>query len=324
MNKLEIIKNPIQKELADFQEIFNASLVSENPLLNEVLQHIGSKNGKMMRPVLVLLTAKLFGEVTPSTLHAAVALEMLHTASLVHDDVVDESSQRRGQPSVNALYDNKISVLVGDFLLATALIHATQTENHEIILAISRLGQKLSEGEILQLSTMRDTAFRESTYFDVILKKTAALFSACTKIAALSTGATPAEVENARLFGEYIGICFQLKDDIFDYYSDKSIGKPTGNDMKEGKLTLPILYVINNLKEESINQLALKIKRGEATEEEINQLITLARESGGIEYAQHTIRKLQAQALELLTDIPDSTIKEALITYLNYLVEREI
>jgi Geranylgeranyl pyrophosphate synthase len=187
-----------------------------------------------MRPILVLLAAKLYNEVRPATLHAAVALELLHTASLVHDDVVDESTERRGQLSVNAIFNNKVAVLTGDYLLATALVEVGMTRNYAIIDLVSNLGQDLAEGELLQLSNVSNPEYSEEVYFDVIRKKTAVLFAACMKAGALSVGVDDEKAEYARLFGEYIGLCFQIKDDIFDYYENKEIGKPTGNDMLEG------------------------------------------------------------------------------------------
>ena len=245
MDNSSLIKSPIAAELDEFKKLFDTSLTSSNFLLNEAISHIRKKNGKMMRPMLLLLIAKLYGPVCPETLHAAVSLELLHTASLVHDDVVDESTERRGQLSVNAIYNNKVAVLVGDYLLATSLVQVGKTHNYAIIDVVSRLGQNLSEGELLQLSNVSNLQFSEEIYFDVIRKKTAVLFAACTKAGALSVGVTDEQAEFARLFGEYIGLCFQIKDDIFDYYDSKEIGKPTGNDMLEGKLTLPVLYALN-------------------------------------------------------------------------------
>jgi len=322
MDRLSQIKSPIISDLEQFKELFNSSLDNSNPLLQEVLSHIKQRRGKMMRPILVLLIARLFGKVTSATLHGAVSLELLHTASLVHDDVVDESSERRGQASVNALFDNKVSILVGDYLLSTCLIQAAFSGNNDVIKVISRLGQDLSEGELLQLSNVSNAAISESVYFEVIRKKTAALFSACTQTAALSSGVSPEQVEMARLFGEYIGVCFQIKDDIFDYYDDSAVGKPTGNDMREGKLTLPSIYAINNTDSEGIKDLAIKIKAGTATEDEIRSLIDFAKQNGGIEYANKVMADYHLKALHLLDGFPDSVIKQSLVSYLDYVVDR--
>lgn len=322
MDVLSLIKSPIIDELEDFKNLFDHSLSSSNPLLTDVIGHLQQRNGKMMRPILVLLIAKLYGKVSTQTLHAAVSLELLHTASLVHDDVVDESAERRGQLSVNAIFNNKVAVLTGDFLLATCLVQASKTKNHGIIDVVSKLGQDLAEGELLQLSNINNTEFSESVYFDVINKKTAALFASCTKAAALSAQVDNEKVELARLFGEYIGICFQIKDDIFDYFDNADIGKPTGNDMFEGKLTLPVLFVLNNGAGEEIKQLAIKVKQRLASHQEISDLVSFTKDNGGILYAQKEMTKYKEKALDLLSLMPDSEVKESLRLYLDYVVDR--
>ncbi|MGE0016106.1 polyprenyl synthetase family protein [Bacteroides graminisolvens] len=322
MDVLSLIKSPIIDELEDFKNLFDHSLSSSNPLLTDVIGHLQQRNGKMMRPILVLLIAKLYGKVSTQTLHAAVSLELLHTASLVHDDVVDESAERRGQLSVNAIFNNKVAVLTGDFLLATCLVQASKTKNHGIIDVVSKLGQDLAEGELLQLSNINNTEFSESVYFDVINKKTAALFASCTKAAALSAQVDNEKVELARLFGEYIGICFQIKDDIFDYFDNADIGKPTGNDMFEGKLTLPVLFVLNNGAGEEIKRLAIKVKQRLASHQEISDLVSFTKDNGGILYAQKEMTKYKQKALGLLSLMPDSEVKESLRLYLDYVVDR--
>ncbi|WP_373789954.1 polyprenyl synthetase family protein [Bacteroides heparinolyticus] len=323
MDHSSLIKSPISEELEDFKELFESSLSSSNLLLNSVIAHIRQKNGKMMRPILVLLSAKLYGNVCPATLHAAVSLELLHNASLVHDDVVDESTERRGQLSVNAIFNNKVAVLSGDFLLATALVQVAMTRSHDIIGIVSALGRDLADGELLQLSNVSNPQFSETVYFDVIRKKTAVLFAACTKAGALSVGADAEKVELARLFGEYVGLCFQIKDDIFDYFDSKEIGKPTGNDMSEGKLTLPVLHVLNTVKDEAMRELAVRVKNGQATSDEIARLIKFTKQHGGIEYALQTMYAYKEKALSLLASMPDTDVKAALAAYLDYVVERE-
>ena len=323
MDSISLIRTPIEAELGDFKNLFDSSLSSSNALLDSVVSHIRQRNGKMMRPILVLLVARLYGAVRPSTLHAAVSLELLHTASLVHDDVVDESTERRGQLSVNAIFNNKVAVLTGDYLLATSLVHAEQTHIHPIIQLVSSLGQDLADGELLQLSNVSNHSFSESVYFDVIRKKTAALFAACTKAAAFSVGVGEEEAESARLLGEYIGICFQIKDDIFDYFDSKEIGKPTGNDMLEGKLTLPALYVLNKTKDSAVREIAFKVKEGTATPDEIARLIEYVKENGGIEYAIQTMNAYKQKAFDLLASLPDSDVCVALRAYLDYVVDRE-
>ena len=323
MDSISLIRTPIEAELRDFKELFDSSLSSSNALLDSVVSHIRQRNGKMMRPILVLLVARLYGAVCPSTLHAAVSLELLHTASLVHDDVVDESTERRGQLSVNAIFNNKVAVLTGDYLLATSLVHAELTNSHRIIQLVSTLGQDLADGELLQLSNVSNHSFSEEVYFDVIRKKTAALFAACTKAAAFSVGVGEGEAELARLLGGYIGICFQIKDDIFDYFDNREIGKPTGNDMLEGKLTLPALYVLNTTKNDEAQELAIKVKEGAATLDEIAHLISFIKENGGIEYAVQTMNIYKQKAFDLLASLPESDICVALRAYLDYVVDRE-
>jgi octaprenyl-diphosphate synthase len=322
MSRLEQIKEPIQAEFEVFKQKFDASLQSSNPLLGEVINFIKQRRGKMMRPMLTLLMAKLCGKIEESTYFAAISLELLHTASLVHDDVVDESDKRRGQASVNALYDNKVSVLVGDFLLATSLTNAALTDNISLVKLVSCLGQKLSEGEIIQLSNTNASDFSEDVYFDVIKKKTAALFSTAAEAGVRSVESCDEIAEKAYQFGELIGIAFQIKDDIFDYNPSDSLGKPSGNDMKEGKLTLPALYVLNAFNDESMKNLALKIRSLEATTEEITLFIDYVKQNGGIEYATQVMIDYRNKALSLLPKTASPDLKEALTSYIDYVIER--
>lgn len=323
MDSISLIKSPISAELEDFKKHFDTCLSNSNLLLNNVIAHIRQRNGKMMRPMLVLLAAKLFDDVCPATLHAAVSLELLHTASLVHDDVVDESTERRGQLSVNAVFNNKVAVLAGDYLLATALVEVNRTRSHAIIDVVSRLGQDLAEGELLQLSNVSNPEYSETVYFDIIRKKTAVLFAACMKTGALSVGVSDEKAEYARLLGEYIGLCFQIKDDIFDYYESREIGKPTGNDMLEGKLTLPALYALNSTADKQAHEIAVKVKNGTATTAEIARLIEFSKANGGIEYATKVMLELKEKALSLLASMEDTDVRKALVCYLDYVVERE-
>ncbi len=322
MDRLSQIQSPILSEISEFKKIFDDSMHSPNFLLNSALAHIQQKNGKMMRPILLFLTARLFGSVPTEALHAAASLELLHTASLVHDDVVDESTERRGQLSVNAIFNNKVSVLVGDYLLATSLVHAGKTVNYRTIDLISRLGQDLADGEILQLSNISSPDFSELAYFEVIRKKTAALFASCTKAGALSVHVNDEQAELARLLGEYIGICFQIKDDIFDYYESSEIGKPTGIDMLEGKLTLPALYVLNSGKYPQLETLAHEVKQGTATSDDIIKLIEGIKEGGGIGYAETIMDEYRNKAMELLARFPESDVRRSLEVYIDYVIER--
>ena len=323
MNKLEQIKQPISAEFEVFKQKFDASLHSSNPLLGEVISFIKRRKGKMMRPILTMLIAKLCGEIEESTYHVAISLELLHTASLVHDDVVDESDKRRGQSSVNAVYDNKVSVLVGDYLLATSLSNAAMTGDVHLVELVSKLGQELSEGEIIQLSNTNASDFSEDVYFNVIKKKTAALFSTAAEAGAKSVKSPDEKAKNAALFGELLGIAFQIKDDIFDYYASDELGKPTGNDMREGKLTLPALYVLNTLKNESMIQLAFKIRSLEATSEEIAHFIDYVKQNGGIEYATQVMVDYRNRALGMLPETTSQELKDALTAYIDYVIERK-
>ena len=282
MDYISIIKQPIGSELADFINLFNESLSHTDGLLQQVLDHIRKRAGKRMRPILILLMAKNFGRVTDTTLNAAVGLELLHTASLVHDDVVDESKQRRGQLSVNAEYDNKVAVLVGDYILSTALLYVSRTHSEIVVRYLSELGRTLSNGEILQLSNIQNEAITEEAYYKVIEQKTAALFEACASIGALSAGAAEEDIQQAKLFGRNLGMIFQIRDDIFDYYDNSDIGKPTGNDMTEGKLTLPVIYALNTTRNTDMLALAMKVKSGDVTREEIERLVEFTKQNGGI------------------------------------------
>ena len=322
MDYLSLIKQPINSELNDFIELFNKSLSHTDGLLSSVLEHIKSRGGKRMRPLLILLMAKNFGEVSEVTQHAAVGLELLHTASLVHDDVVDESNERRGQASVNAEYNNKVAVLVGDYLLSTALLAVSYTHSEDIVRYLAELGRTLSNGEILQLSNISNQEISEDVYYQIINNKTAALFEACARIGAKSAGASDEEVQAAGKFGQNLGIIFQIRDDIFDYYDSPEIGKPTGNDMKEGKLTLPILYALNNYDNPAVKNLALKVKNGTINTDEIAVLIEFAKEYGGITYAEKKMEEFAKDAQIYIDECVKPELKEAYTAYLDYVIQR--
>ena len=323
MDYLSLIKEPISAELEDFISLFNQSLSHDEGLLSQVLVHIRQRGGKRMRPMLILLMAKNFSRVSSVTQHAAVGLELLHTASLVHDDVVDESCERRGQASVNALYDNKVSVLVGDFILSTALLYVSKTHSEVIVRYLSELGRTLSDGEILQLTNIQNEAITETAYYEIIKRKTAALFEACAAIGAESAGASHDDVEAARKFGQNLGIIFQIRDDIFDYYDSKEIGKPTGNDMLEGKLTL-VIYALKSTGNAEMMMLARKVKAREVKQSEINQLVAFTKENGGIEYADQQMWKFHADCMRFIDErVGDSAIKTALKAYLDFVIERK-
>ena len=323
MDYLSLIKHPIEQELNDFNLLFNDSLSHNDGLLEAALSHIRQRGGKRMRPMLVLLMAQNFGRVTNVTQNAAVGLELLHTASLVHDDVVDESAERRGQASVNANYNNKVAVLVGDYVLSTALLRVSITENQRIVQILSELGRTLAAGEILQLSNVQNQLISEDVYYQIINSKTAALFEACAKIGALSASASEQAVFDAAKFGQYIGMIFQIRDDIFDYFDSAQIGKPTGNDMAEGKLTLPVIYALNSTNDDSMMNLARKVKAGTVSPDEISCLVEFTKRNGGIEYAERKMEEIAKEALIFIDQYAkEKAIKDALTAYLEYVIQR--
>lgn len=323
MDYLSLIKKPIERELQDFIFMFNESLYHDDGMLSQALLHIRNRAGKRMRPMLILLMAKNFGVVTNTTQCAAVGLELLHTASLVHDDVVDESSERRGQASVNAVYNNKVAVLVGDYILSTALLYVSRTHSEQIVQYLARLGQTLSDGEILQLSNIQNHDLSEDVYYEVIKQKTAALFEACAAMGALSANAGEEAVDAAKKFGQNLGIIFQIRDDIFDYFDSPDIGKPTGNDMAEGKLTLPVIYAINSTGDEEMKSLALKVKDHTVSKDEIARLVDFTKLHGGIDYAEKRMNDFHKEALSFLDDyVADVDIRASLSAYLDFIILR--
>ena len=323
MERLSIIKRPIEGEFDDFVRLFNESLSHTDGLLSQVLEHIRHRGGKRMRPLLILLIAKNYGGVNDVTLRSAVGLELLHTASLVHDDVVDESKERRGQPSVNAVYNNKVAVLVGDYVLSTALLNISYTNNSDILRSIAELGRNLSNGEILQLSNIQNTEFSEDIYYDVIKMKTAALFESCCEVGTQSVNANEKQIELAKEFGRNLGIIFQIRDDIFDYYDSKEIGKPTGNDMAEGKLTLPVLYALNSTHDSEMEEIARKVKRNDVTRYEIARLVDFTKNNGGIEYAEQKMLELRHKCMEFIdSESVSEEIRTSLTAYIDYVIQR--
>ena len=325
MDNLSIIKQPIATELDEFIALFNQAMTHSDGMLSSALSFIKQKSGKRMRPILILLIAKSFGKISEVTQNAAVGLELLHTASLVHDDVVDESERRRGQASVNAIYDNKVAVLVGDYILSTALLYVSHTHSENIVRYLAELGRTLSDGEILQLTNIRNQIISEDVYFKVISQKTAALFEACCVIGASSSGATETQIEQARVFGRNLGIIFQIKDDIFDYYESSDIGKPTGNDLAEGKLTLPVIYALNSTGNQDMLQLPRKVKDGTVTPSEIDTLVAFAKENGGIEYAEKRMCELHDECHSFIDKhVKNDSIKAALEAYLDFVIKRKL
>lgn len=316
------IKHPIAEELDHFTELFDNLLESTNVTLHEVYSHLLKSKGKMMRPTLLLLLAKGISGVTDESYQAALALELLHTASLVHDDIVDDSKERRGQLSVNALFGNKVAVLSGDYILAQALGQAAKTDDARIVRSISTLGKHLAEGELLQLYNISSEDYSEDRYIEIISKKTASLFSTCTKCAAYSANADVATITACEDFGRYIGLAFQIKDDIFDYSDNADIGKPTGNDMKERKLTLPAIFVLNTSTDARLHDIARKVRKGDASDAEIAVLVKATVERGGIDYAMQVMESYIAKAKSLLDMVKDEEVRRSLALYADYVANR--
>ncbi len=323
MDYLSTIRKPIEGEMNDFVELFKQCLSQGDGMLESVLSHIRQRGGKRMRPMLILLTAKNYGDVLSVTQNAALGLELLHTASLVHDDVVDESDQRRGQPSVNAEYNNKVAVLVGDYILSTALLRVALSDNHEIVQELAELGRTLAAGEILQLSNISNQEISEDVYYQVIDKKTAVLFEACCKLGAISVGAPRDVIEKAAKFGHNIGMIFQIRDDIFDYYDSAEIGKPTGNDMLEGKLTLPVIYTLTHYESPAMMTLAKKVKNGTINSDEIAVLIEFTKQYGGIKYAEKKMEEFAVECQRFIDECVKPELKDSFRAYLEYVIQRD-
>lgn len=313
----------ISDELKKFDLLYN-SIRSENPRLQKMIEHMYRADGKKIRPILLLLTAKALGSVNDKTYHAAVTIELLHTATLIHDDVVDDANMRRGQPSLNSVFDNRKTVLCGDFFLSSALTQSVLTQDLEIVSIIANLGKKLAEGELQQLLIADEIIIDEGEYFNVIKNKTASLLSACMKIGALTVDANRDVVDKFSELGELIGISVQLRDDIFDYYDD-NIGKPTGNDIREGKITLPLLYAFENT-DATESQLAKAIVQNkDFTDHNIAYLINFAKEKGGIDYTYSILEKNTNKAKQLIADmeLASDAFKESFLSIIQYLKERK-
>lgn len=322
MNSLDVLQNPIADVLAQYRQQFVATLQSDNILLQQAVEHLLQKKGKQIRPTLVFLSARLFGTINQKVYDVALALELLHVASLVHDDVVDESDRRRGQASVNALMTNQIAVLVGDFILSRALHHAAQTGDAAVVDVVANLGQTLADGELLQLNNLDMETIDEASYYQVIRKKTASLFAVAAQLGVLASGGTEEDAERMRQFGYLVGTCFQLRDDIFDYDTKADTGKPAGNDMKEGKLTLPVIYAINHFQDEEMRSKALKVRRGEATKQDIDELVNFTVEKGGIEYACWSVNEFRMMADGLINESRDPEIVESLHLLVKFVADR--
>ncbi|WP_088323731.1 polyprenyl synthetase family protein [Polaribacter tangerinus] len=325
MKPVELIKLPIKHEMELFEEKFKESMHSKVPLLNRITYYIVRRKGKQMRPMFVFLVAKMVsnGGFDERTYRGASVVELIHTATLVHDDVVDDSNMRRGFFSINALWKNKIAVLVGDFMLSKGLLLSIDNNDFDLLKLISIAVREMSEGELLQIEKARKLDITEAVYFDIIRKKTATLVAACCGIGAASVGANQDTVMQMRKFGEYIGIAFQIKDDLFDY-SEAKIGKPTGIDIKEQKMTLPLIYTLNNCTKKEKAWLINSIKKHNKDKKRVKEVIAFVKENNGITYTTQKMHDYKNKAITILDNYPASEYKQSLLTMIDYVVERKI
>ncbi|WP_299888888.1 polyprenyl synthetase family protein [uncultured Lacinutrix sp.] len=324
MKITEQIKQPIAYEMELFEKKFRLAMSSQVALLNRITHYIVNRKGKQMRPMFVFLVAKMVsnGDVKDRTYRGASVIELIHTATLVHDDVVDDSNKRRGFFSINALWKNKIAVLIGDYLLSKGLLLSIDNGDFDLLKIISVAVREMSEGELLQIEKARKLDITEAIYYEIIRQKTATLIAACCSLGAASVKPDSPEVEMMRLFGERIGMAFQIKDDLFDYGS-KSIGKPVGIDIKEQKMTLPLIHVLNNCSKADKKWLINSIKNHNKDKKRVDQVIDFVKKNGGLEYAVSKMKTFQTEALSILENFPDSEYKSSLELMVNYVIERK-
>jgi octaprenyl-diphosphate synthase len=324
VSKVYEIREPISKEMEVFEEKFSKLMLSKVPLLNRITHYIIKRKGKQMRQMLIFLCSKLLsnGKVNDKVYRGASVIELIHTATLIHDDVVDESNKRRGFFSINAIWKNKIAVLVGDFLLSKGMLLCIDNKDYDILDVISESVKQMSEGELLQIEKTKKLNIDEKTYFEIIQKKTASLISSCCKIAAISVTTNSNQIEKISKLGMYIGIAFQIKDDLFDYGKSR-IGKPRGIDIKQKKLTLPLIYTLNNVEKKERKWIINSLKKRNKSRTLINQIISLVKERGGLNYAIETMNKYHQLSLKELEDFQDSRYKDSLISMINYVIQRK-
>ena len=323
MSIIRKIQAPIKKEMNLFEDKFKKSLSSNIILLDKIMHYIIKRKGKQMRPMFVFLTAKLFNKFNEKTYRAASMIELLHTATLVHDDVIDEANFRRGVFSINALWKNKVAVLVGDFLLSRGLLLAVKNKEYELLEIMSATVQDMSEGELLQIEKARKLDITESVYYEIIRKKTASLIAACCSSGANSVEESNIMIEKMRIFGEKAGIAFQIKDDLFDYSKSTLIGKSTGIDIREQKMTLPLIYTINSVDNKLRNYIVNIIKNHNKNEKKVGEVIELVKQNGGLDYAKKIMLKFYNEALEILDDFEDNEAKKSLNLLLDYVINRK-
>lgn len=322
MSVLKNIKSPIHKEMDEFETRFRDSMKSSVPLLDKITYYIVKRKGKQMRPLFVFLSAKMFSETSNSTYVAASLIELLHTATLVHDDVIDEAYKRRGFFSINALWKNKIAVLVGDYLLSRGLLISVDNGEFELLRIVSRAVKEMSEGELLQMEKARKLDIKEEVYYEIIRQKTASLIASCCACGASSAGQSKEVVDKMYLFGEYTGMAFQIKDDLFDYGLSDDIGKPTGIDIQEKKMTLPLIYALNKADRSQRREMINIVKKHNKDKKKVSELMDKVVQSGGIKYAEKKMNEYKDKALEILHSFPDSEARESLTQLLTYTVER--
>ena len=323
MTNFDEIRDLISSDLERLQKIIKQSLSSNSPLLNKIVDKYLETKGKQIRPIIVVLSAKFFGaEVSDGVLCGAASVELLHNASLIHDDVIHETKQRRGHDTINNTWDNHIAVLVGDFFVSNALACAIRTNDFRVISTISELGKELSTDEIDQIDVAKHHSIDEQTYFSIINKKTASLFQSCVKVGGYSVGASDIDIANLSKFVELLGLSFQIKDDIFDYFKDDAIGKPTGNDLREGKVTLPLIYALSHTDAPRHEEMRRLADSDSLTTEQIETLIDFAKAEGGIEYAYATMERLRAEARSILEPYPDNEAKRAFLSLFDYIIKR--
>ena len=323
MNTIKEIKNPIQQEMLLFEKKFKDSLNSKVPLLDKILHYIVKRKGKQMRPMFVFLSGKLFGEINESSFRAASLIELLHTATLVHDDVIDDANMRRGFFSINALWKNKIAVLVGDYLLSKGLLMSLENEEYDLLQIVSKAVKEMSEGELLQIEKARKLDIEEDVYFEIIRQKTATLIAACCACGAVTAKQDKETVERMRKFGELIGIAFQMKDDLFDYYNEDVIGKPTGIDIKEQKMTLPLIYTLRNCDRKQKKFIIQTVKNHNTNSERVSKVLEIVKKSGGINYTIEKMKTYQEEALRLLKTFDYNESRKSLELLVNFVIERK-
>lgn len=316
------IKESISAELQQLQVIIRESLASNSALLNGIIDSYLTTKGKQIRPIIAILSAKFLGKVDERVLYGAAALELLHNASLIHDDVVDETKKRRGKDTINSVWDNHIAVLVGDFFVSNALACAIKTGDLKVISTISDLGKELSTGELDQIDIAKHHAIDEENYYNIIRKKTASLFRSCVQVGGYAIDADPADIDKLSRFTELLGLCFQIKDDIFDYFKDDAIGKPTGNDLREGKVTLPLIYALHNTLSPRLPEMQQLMQQDQLTTEQIETLIEFAKEQGGIDYAYKSMERLRNEAIRILEEYPESEAKTAFLALFDFIIKR--